>query len=365
MIWSWILKMPADANSYALLRFVLAALTGFVVSLTVGARVIRLFRRRGWVEDTRQPDHAALDAIQSKRKDVPTMGGVMILAGIIVSLLFWADLGHGYMLLGIVSMLALGGLGFVDDWIKLTRSAWRPLKKKVKLAVQVVMGLGIGYLFTRYGFGQGEGTRLCDPVTGFSTPALGGYYILWVAFVIVASSNAVNLTDGIDGLAGGCMAIAAAIFCVLGMLASGAGGIQHSFAMAGVQGGAELCVLSAAVLGSVLGFLWYNSHPAQIFMGDTGSQALGGLLGFIGLALKLDSLLFLVGAVFFLDELTVALQIVSYKLTRRRIFPITPIHHYFQLRLKWPDEKITARFWILAALAGFISVMLLKVKVGL
>ena len=360
MLWYFGLEKSASAWGYGHVRLALAALTAFAVSMILGRWMIKAFLRRRVIEDTSQPDHAGLNAIQSQKKGIPTLGGLMMVAGILAALVLWADLSNTYVLLGMLCMVLLCALGFVDDTIKL-KGTRRGLKKRTKLVVQCVIAVGVGYLLTRHVSGMANGTSFCEPVTGWRSGEMGIYFVAWATFVMVAASNAVNLTDGLDGLAAGCTGIAAAVFCVVALVAAQPLAEQKSFLVA-VEGAAELGVFCAAILGAALGFLWYNAHPAQIFMGDTGSLALGGLLGFIGLALKLDSLLFLVCAVFFLDELTVALQILSYKTTRRRIFPITPIHYYFQIGPRWPEEKITSRFWIVAVLAGFASLVLVRAR---
>jgi phospho-N-acetylmuramoyl-pentapeptide-transferase len=187
------------------------------------------------------------------------------------------------------------------------------------------------------------------------------FYFPWAVLVIVATCNAVNLADGLDGLAGGCTAIVSAAMLGLGFLMIHLGAGLEDAAEAGA-GGAEMCVVAAAILGSALGFLWYNVHPAQVFMGDTGALAIGGLLGYIALVLKLEAALLLAGVIFFVDEVTVFLQIAIYKITHKRIFPIAPIHHYFQTGLKWPEQKITARLWIIAGLGALISFALIRLR---
>jgi len=343
-----------------MLRVGLAGLTAFVVSLAVGAWLIRFFREKQVIEDTRQPDHAGLDAVQSQKKNVPTMGGLMIIAGVLVSALLWNDLSTDHAMLAVGVVAVLGVAGFVDDYIKLYHKPARGLNKKQKLLVQFLLGAGVGYLLMRSGaFAAGEGqpnaaTMLFAP-TASSPWDLGGWYVLWAAFLMAALSNAVNLTDGLDGLAGGGMAIAAgAMILVIPMVFVNVAQ-THQFQPPGT---AQALVLAGAVAGATTGFLWYNAHPAQIFMGDTGSLTLGGLLAYIALVAKLDLLVFVLGAVFVIDEATVALQIASFKLTGRRIFPITPIHHYFQVHLRWPEQKIVMRFWIVGVVSAVLSLVL-------
>ena len=354
MVWETFLDEWAGAVGHGQLRYVLAAVTAFVFSLIAGAYLIRVFRARRVFEDTSQPDCAVLDAIQTTKQNVPTMGGVMILCGVFAALLLWADLRSPHTVNAILCMATLGAVGLVDDYLKLTRvcaAGSRGLSKKTKLILQTVIGVMVGYiLFVNVRESEGA-TRLVLPFTGGWSLELGPGYLLWATLVIVATSNAVNLADGLDGLAGGCTAIAAAALLGLGFVVLRAG----SGAAAALPGGEDMCVVAAAVFGSVLGFLWYNAHPAQVFMGDTGSLALGGLLGYVALGLKLEVPLLAAGLVFFADELSVAVQIVGFKLTRKRLLPIAPIHHHFQMNLRWPEQKITARLCIIAALGALVS----------
>ena len=343
-----------------LLRLGCAAFTAFVVSLVVGAWLIRLFRRRNVIEDTTQPDHAGLNAIQSQKKNVPTMGGLMMIAGIVAATLLWSDLRSAYVWIGILCMTVLGLAGFFDDYIKLKhkllgqQAGGRPargLSKKQKLVVQFLLGGLVGYLLILAAAGHDYGQQVVFPFVRRPLE-FGYYYIFWAGLIMAATSNAVNLTDGLDGMAGGCTAITAIALALVVPSAFFHYDLDDRNAL-------NVLVLLVAVAGAVLGFLWYNCHPAQIFMGDTGSLALGGLLAYAALATKTDLLLFPFGLMFFIDEFTVALQVASFKLTGRRIFPITPIHHYFQVHRKWPEQKIVARAWIIGALASALSLMAL------
>ena len=366
MFSGWLQNLVESGNSPAVVggitfRCALAALTAFVVAIICGRWLIRKFRIGRVIEDTSQPDHEGLNAIQTRKKDVPTMGGLMALAGIIAALLLWSDLRSGYVQAGLLCLMSLGVLGLVDDYIKLRVAKSRGLRKRTKLIFQFAVGAAMGVLMLMQTGDNEYATRVYIPFANGLSFNIGRWYILWSALLIAASSNAVNLADGLDGLAGGCVALAAAALLGLGCFVTHAAMSSH-LSLPNVVGGAELCVMSAAALGAILGFLWYNCHPAQIFMGDTGSLSLGGLLGFVALALKLDILLFLAGAVFFVDMMTVAMQVVSFKLTRKRIFPITPIHHYFQTHLHWPEQKITVRLWIIAALAIVISLAAMRLS---
>ena len=320
------MNMFTDMTAYH--RAAAAACTALVVSLIAGAWLIRFFRRRNVIEDTRQPDHAGLNAIASQKKNVPTMGGLMIIAGIMAALVMWTDMANPFVQMALVVIAVLGGAGFADDYIKLKKKPARGLNKKQKLIIQFLLGGALGYFLMRHG-----GSQVRVPFAGMVD--FGPWYLLWTGFVMAATSNAVNLTDGLDGLAGGCMAMAALALAMLIWPVNGA-----------------VSVLTVSVAAATLGFLWFNVHPAQIFMGDTGSLMLGGLLAYVALAARLDFVLFAAGLVFFVNEATVALQIASFKLTGKRIFPITPIHHYFQVHRKWPEQKIVTRAWMLACVSA-------------
>jgi len=355
MLWAEFFQRRAEAAGLGHLRLVFAGLTAFVVSLIVGAYMIRLFRRREIFENTSQPDHAELDRIQSQKKRVPTMGGIMALAGIVAALLLWSDLTSPYTVNALLLLVGLAGLGIADDHLKRARGDGGGLKMRTKLIGQLCVALLVVYVLYA---NLAEDAR--DRATRFVVTFheawsfdMGPAYVAWAVLVIVGCSNAVNLADGLDGLAGGCTAIAAAALLMAGF----AGGRS-----AAAPGAVPMSVVAAAMIGAVLGFLWYNVHPAQIFMGDTGSLPLGGLLGYVALGLKLEIPLAVAGAVLFADELSVAFQIAGYKLTRRRIFRIAPLHHCFQLGGRWPEQKITARLWILAALGALISLALVRLR---
>jgi len=352
MLWSETFQRWAENAGLGQLRLLLAGLTAFVISLATGSYMIRLFRRRHIFENTHQPDHAGLDRIQSEKKQVPTMGGIMILAGIVAAMILWSDLTSAYVLSGLLLLLGLGGLGFVDDHLKRARPGKRGMAMRPKFIGQVCVALLVAYILYANLRSCVNATRLIVTFNESWSLDMGLAYIPWAVLVIVASSNAVNLADGLDGLAGGCTTIAAAALMVAGWATIGS--TAHRAAAIAA------CLLAAGVVGATLGFLWYNVHPAQVFMGDTGSLALGGLLGYIALGMKMELPLVVAGGVLFADELSVALQIAGFKLTRRRLFPIAPLHHWFQLGPRWPEQKITARLWILAALGALVSLALVR-----
>jgi len=341
------MMVMADNDAYFLWPVYATAL---LTSLAIGGWLIRFFRRRNVIEDTTQPDHAALNVIQSQKKNVPTMGGLMILAAIIITTLIWNHLRSPYVLIGLVVLVVLGGAGFVDDYIKLKRKPSRGLSKTQKLVVQFILGVTVGWLIVRT---RGiSSTRVWFPLLRDNLD-LGWFYLPWCGFVMAATSNAVNLTDGLDGLAGGLTLIV----CI-GMAWIAFEWKQPLSVFMNHAEARTFCCTMVATAGAVLGFLWYNRPPAQIFMGDTGSLALGGILAYAALALSMEFFLLMAGAVFFIEELTVAMQIVSFKLTRKRIFPITPIHHYFQVYLKWPEKKIVYMAWVIGLVVAVLGSMI-------
>jgi phospho-N-acetylmuramoyl-pentapeptide-transferase len=334
-------------------RFALTFLTALSVSLVLGAWLIRFFHRKNVIEDTTQPDHAGINAIQSLKKNVPTMGGLMILAAIFICTVIWNNVLSPYVVIGFLVLAVLGSAGFADDYIKLKRKPSRGLTKTQKLVVQFLLGGIVGCLLIRRCANFGE-TGHFSPLYGVGRFHQSWLYVAWCAFFVAATSNAVNLTDGLDGLAGSLTLLASV---AMGLLIYEIGFRPDAFTfrvpMPDDDARCLSCILSGTA-GAVVGFLWFNRHPARIFMGDTGSLALGGILAYVALALKLELFLLVAGAVFFIEELTVAVQIASFKLTGKRIFPVTPIHHYFQVNLKWPEQKIV----LIASLLGAVFVVL-------
>ena len=345
-----------------LFRTGLAFLTALVVSLAAGARLIRFFHRKNVIEDTTQPDHAGLNAIQSQKKNVPTMGGLMILAAVFVSALLWSNVFSPYVLIGLLVLAVLGAAGFADDYIKLKHKPSRGLTKTQKLAVQLLLGGIVGCLLIKRSVDP-LGAEPVSPAYGLGHFHQGWIYVTWCGLFMAATSNAVNLTDGLDGLAGSLTVLASAAMAVLIYEL----GVRLPWALPMPvmgDGARSLCTILSATAGGVVGFLWFNRHPARVFMGDTGSLALGGILAYVALAEKLEFFLLVAGAVFFIEELTVAMQIAGFKLTGRRIFPITPIHHYFQVNLGWAEPYIVlmallfgATFTVLALILYLLSRM--------
>jgi len=292
------------------------------------------------------------------------MGGLMILVGTISAILLWADLRNVYVALALAVTAGLGALGVADDLLKLrykrTRQGPRGLDKKRKLIFQTLLGLLVGFVVWRQLGHTPFGHRLYIPFAAEQGLDLGVWIIPWTAVVIAAASNSVNISDGLDGLAGGCAVMIAPALGILVVFA-GQPALSERFRVPHVPGCAEMLVVLAAMAGAVVGFLWYNCHPAQIFMGDTGSLALGGLIGFFALAAKQEVLLLLIGFVFVADMASVVLQVLSFKTTGKRIFKIAPYHHALQYR-GWHENKITVRLWMLAAFAAALGLATLTLR---
>jgi phospho-N-acetylmuramoyl-pentapeptide-transferase len=304
-----------------------------------------------------------------KKAGTPTMGGVLILTSTTVATLLWADLTSRYVLITLLVFIWLGVVGFLDDYLKVVRKRSEGLVGRYKLIGQGLIGVVVGAILLLWPLRTGDvGT------TGISLPFVADWYIRiipvmfipWVMFVITGSSNAVNLTDGLDGLAAGLTAIAAATFGVFAYIA-GNRIISGYLGIFFLPGSDELAIFCVALAGATLGFLWFNAHPAEVFMGDTGALALGGALGAVSLLLKMEFLLAIVGGVFVVEALSVMAQVVYFKYTARRygqgrrILRMAPLHHHFE-KIGWVEGKIIVRFWILGLLCSLVALATLKIR---
>ena len=344
------------------LRAALAGILAFATSILLGPRVISWLRAKKVGERIEKQDSKQLDSIMQGKKGTPTMGGVFIVVSILVSLLVFANLAHPVVWVFAFSMTTLGAVGALDDWLKLSGRSKTGMRMRTKFGLQVAIGLAVGFgLMLALRASEPDpaiATRFYIPFDGFWE--LGWAYPLFVMLVITATTNAVNITDGLDGLAGGCLGISTFAYAIIAYIV-GRVDFSEYLHIACMRSGAELTVLSTAMLGATLGFLWFNSHPAQVFMGDSGSLPLGGALGLVACATKQELLLFLVGGVFVIEAGSSLLQILSYKATGKRVFLIAPLHHHFQFR-GMPESKITLRFWIVAALMAVSSLALLRLR---
>lgn len=343
---------------YITFRSAMAALTSFVISLILGPLLIKKLRVLKIGEKIRKEDDSArLHELHRAKQDTPTMGGILILAAIFSSTLLWADLSNKFIIIVLFALLWLGVTGFIDDYLKQVKKRSKGLSASAKFASQIVLGLILGTILL---LDSPQNVKLDFPFLKDVSLNLDGFYILFVILVITGASNAVNLTDGLDGLAIGIVVMVAVAFSVLSYVSGNLKFSNYLF-IPYIKNAGELTVFCASILGSGLGFLWFNCYPASIFMGDVGSLALGGALGIVALLIKKELLLVIVGGIFVLEALSVILQVGSFRLTKKRIFKIAPLHHHFQF-LNWPENKVIVRFWILASFLALLAIVTLKIR---
>lgn len=345
------------ALSKITLRAVLAALIGFLPAVLLGRYWIRWLKRR-----FREPiisDSPKLNELHSEKRSTPTMGGLVVLIGLISATLLLADLTNRYVQVAIFVAIGFGAIGAVDDLTKLTH-AKNGISARGKLMLQVAVATVAALILYLHKMETPDGP-VCNLLIVDSGLSLGLWFIPLSVLVIVGTSNAVNLTDGLDGLAGGCLIFAIGAMTPV-VYACGHAGLADYLGLHGVQGVGELAVFGGAMIGGVLGFLWFNCHPAEVFMGDTGSLPLGGLLGVLAVSSGQELLLIVIGGVFVLEAVSVIMQVGWFKMTRRRIFRCAPLHHHFQFA-GHQETKIVVRFWIAAALFAAMGFALLKVNI--
>ncbi|MBI3263153.1 MAG: phospho-N-acetylmuramoyl-pentapeptide-transferase [Acidobacteria bacterium] len=345
-----------NVTGYITFRTAAASLTALVVSLMLGPWMIRKLREFQIGQVIRHEGPAT----HRPKAGTPTMGGLLILTAAIVPTLSWADLTNAYVWIAVVSTLAFGAIGFADDYLKIVRHSHHGLWPRYKLMAQVGVALAVGVVLMVLA-GQNEyNTRLVFPFFKRLIPDLGWGYVPFAVVVLVASSNTVNLTDGLDGLAISTFAIAAAAYTALTYVVGHRLLASYLLLVHFPQAG-ELTIFCGSLVGASLGFLWYNSYPAEIFMGDVGSLALGAALGTAAILIKQELLLIIVGGVFVLEGLSVILQVASFKLTGRRVFKMAPLHHHFELA-GWSEPKIITRFVIAAIVFALFSLTTLKLR---
>lgn len=338
---------------YITFRAILAVLTAVVISFFCGPAVIRKLKQlqvKQYIREDGPSTHLG-------KEGTPTMGGTLILSSIVISVVLWADLANFYIRMILLVTLGFGAIGFADDYLKLTRKNSKGLGGKEKMLFQILVAFAASLLLYLYPMFN---STFSVPFFKWFMPNLGAYYILLAVLVIVGTSNAVNLTDGLDGLAIGPVLISAGTFMVLAYLA-GHVKIASYLQIPYVSGGGELAVFCGAMVGASMGFLWYNTYPAQVFMGDTGSVALGAALGTAAVITKQEILLAVVGGLFVLETLSVIFQVVSFKLWRKRIFRMAPLHHHFELK-GWAEPKVIVRFWIITIFLALIALSTLKLR---
>ncbi len=346
---------PFNVFRYITFRTTVTALTALLISFLMAPWVIQRLRQFSFTQHVRDDGpRTHLD-----KAGTPTMGGVLILSSIILSVLMWGDLSNKFIWIMLVSTFGFGSIGFVDDYLKVTRQNTRGLKGWYKFSAQIILALAIGMLLY-FNPDDQFASKLSIPFFKKWLIDMGWFYIPFSILVIVGSSNAVNLTDGIDGLAIGLVSIATLVNGAL-VYISGHSGFAKYLQVLYLPGTGELTVFCGAMFGAALGFLWYNTYPADVFMGDVGSLGLGGALGTLAVITKHEMVLVLVGGLFVAETVSVMLQVASYRLTGKRIFKMAPLHHHFELK-GWAEPKVIVRFWIIGIILGLLSLSTLKLR---
>jgi phospho-N-acetylmuramoyl-pentapeptide-transferase len=350
-------RFPAfNVFRYITFRTAMAAVTALVVSLWLGPWAIRTLKSWQLKQFVRKEGPES----HYKKAGTPTMGGLLILGAIFFATLLWMDLETRNVWIALATTAALGSVGFLDDWTKVRRKHNRGLSGRAKLLLQFAMTLAAAVAIQHWPQAPSLSTILTFPFLKNAHLDLGLLFVPFVSIVIVGSSNAVNLTDGLDGLAIGAVGIAAATYAVLAYVA-GNSIVAHYLRVPFVSEAGELTVFCGAIVGASLGFLWFNCHPADVFMGDVGSLPLGGAIGIVAVMAKQEILLTIVGGLFVLEAGSVILQVASFKLTGKRIFRMAPLHHHFELA-GWAEPRVIIRFWILSLLFATLAVSTLKLR---
>ena len=358
MLYNWLYPLHTEFSflnvfRYQSFRIIYAAVTAFLIAFILAPFVIRKLQEiklGQQVRDDGPKRHLA-------KSGTPTMGGVLIIFAVTLSTLLWADISHPFTWLVLAATLSFFAIGFVDDYLKFVKARSKGLSASQKFTAQICVALVIA--LTLY-YLPGYSTKLSVPFFKNFMPDLGWFYIVFAILVIVGSSNAVNLTDGLDGLAVGPVMIAALAYTVVAYV-TGHRLMSEYLLIPHIEGAGELAVFTASILGSSLGFLWYNTYPASVFMGDVGSLPLGAALGTVAVISKHELLLLLVGGVFVIEAVSVIFQVLSYKSRGKRIFLMAPIHHHFEMK-GWEEPKVVVRLWIVAILLALLSLSTLKLR---
>lgn len=391
------IHIPA-AFSYSSTRILFAAITTLLITIFVGPYFIRRLYELKTGQSIRVEDCPALVELHKKKKNTPTMGGILILFSMLVSLLLWMDLTSIFTLTFFVATIFLGILGGVDDFLKMKHKNAEGLSARKKFCLQLVLAALVGMYLTWFPsalnvgrFFEPPGAKLqthsienrqvyTSPETLTAKQYMGRYFLpfkkgpfftlsgsllilglFFSMFVITGASNAVNLTDGLDGLAAGTLVMSAGVLALFAFFANNLE-MSRYLNILYIEGSGEIAVYLSAMIGACLGFLWYNGYPAQVFMGDTGSLALGGILGIAAVMLRREFLLALCGGIFVIEVLSVIIQVVSYRYrNKKRVFLCSPLHHHFEFK-GWPETKVVLRFWIIALILAMISIISLKIQ---
>jgi phospho-N-acetylmuramoyl-pentapeptide-transferase len=340
---------------YITFRAAYAALTALAISFIIGPWTIRKLGEHQIGQNIREEGPESHRA----KAGTPTMGGIMILTAIALSTLLWARLDNTYVWMALLTMLGFGAVGFIDDYLKLRHRTNLGLRAKWKLLMQVTIALMLALALLELNTAAFE-SRITVPFFKRVLIDLGWFYFPFVVFVVVGASNAVNLTDGLDGLAIGPTLVTGAFYTGVAYLAGNARFADY-LQIVYVPGAGELTVFCAALIGAGMGFLWYNTYPASVFMGDMGSLALGASLATVAIISKHEVLLVLVGGIFVIETVSVVIQVATYKATGKRVLKMAPLHHHFEL-LGWPEPKIIVRFWIISIILALVGLSTLKLR---
>lgn len=353
-----------------------AVMISFLLVILPAPRVIAWLRRMK-IGDAPNFDQAQINAMMEGKRGTPTMGGVLIICAIAITTLLLADLKNFYVAMGLICLVWLGGVGAVDDYLKLTIAHRGGSRQGLTSLEKFLFQIGLGVLLSYFTYHYGQ--RLAANHTFYfpffkdlQIPLSLGVFVLIGTLVITGSSNAVNLTDGLDGLAAGCMAIVSFAFLVLVLVVGTLPPVYpdhvlNSLLLPWIQGSDQMAVIAGAMVGSCLGFLWFNCNPASVFMGDTGSLALGGLIGYIAIVIRQELMLFMVGGVFVFEAMSVMIQVGYFKYSRRkygegrRIFLMAPLHHHFQ-RKGWTETQVVTRFWLIGAMLAALALATVKLR---
>ncbi len=342
---------------YITFRAALGGVTAFLLCLWLTHCLIKYLRDHKVGEPLREKKEFVLHDNFQHKQGTPSMGGLAIISSVVISTLLWADIFNSYVRLTLLAIIYLGSVGFLDDYLKFIRGNSKGLRAGWKFLAQIILGIILGITFY---WDPAIDHRLEFPFLKGLFWDLGILYILFSTLVVVGSSNAVNLTDGLDGLAVGCITMAGLAYTGMCYIAGNVK-LSHYLMVSFIPGAGELTIFCAALVGASLGFLWHNCYPASIFMGDTGALALGGIIGLVALVIKKELLLVVVGGIFVAEAFSVILQVFSFRSRGKRIFLMAPLHHHFQMR-GMQEPKVIIRFWIIAAICALLSLTTLKIR---
>ncbi len=340
---------------YITFRSAYAALTSLLLVLIFGKLIILWLQGLKFREEIRELGPESHRA----KAGTPTMGGVLVIGAVLVSMLFWGNFSSHYHFILLGATVFLAALGFADDYIKTVLKKKDGLPARLKMSAQIVIGFTVVFLIYIFPSDPEHVTDLFVPFINEAVMDMGWVWLIFALVVIVGSSNAVNLTDGLDGLAIGSVMIVALTLGIMCYLTSNVN-MANYLKIPYISGAAELTVFLSAVVGASLGFLWFNSNPATVFMGDTGSLALGGVVGIVAVMIKKEIFLFIIGGVFVIETLSVIIQVVSFKMRGKRIFKMAPLHHHFELS-GWPEQKVVVRMWIIGIVLAILGLSSLKI----